>query len=134
MQVGHSHDHTARAHVHGEPRDRRYSVAIAINLTFVAIETYGGFVANSTALMSDAVHNLADVLGLALAGGAAWLAKRAAGAQHTYGFSKAPILAALTNALVLVAASGAILWEALKRFITPEGVDPVLVKIGRAHV
>lgn len=118
---GHSH-----AHAHGA-NDRRYTIAIGINLTFVAIEIIGGFTANSTALLSDAVHNLSDVLGLALAGGATWLARQSAGTQHTYGYSKATVLAALANALLLVGASGGILWEAFKRLAVPQSVDAILV-------
>lgn len=121
---GHTHadDHDHRARPTG---DKRYSVAIALNLGFVALESAAGFVANSTALLSDAVHNLSDVLGLALAGGAAWLATREASARRTYGFSKATVLAALANALVLVIACGGILWESLSRFIAPEASQPL---------
>ena len=112
----HYHDHSADAH---GLSDRRYSIAIGLNLGFVAIEAAAGFYANSTALFSDAAHNLSDVLGLALAGGAAWLAQRAASDRRTYGFSKATVLAALANALVLVGVCGGILWEAMLRFATP---------------
>src|SRR5690606_3205203 len=83
--------------------------------------------ANSTALLSDAAHNLSDVLGLALAGGAAWLAQRQAGAQRTYGYAKATVLAALANALVLVIACGGILWEATSRFFRPAQTQPLFV-------
>ncbi|MGE0596407.1 MAG: cation diffusion facilitator family transporter [Hyphomonadaceae bacterium] len=125
---GHAHGaHHDHAHHHPAPSDKRYTIAIALNLGFVLIEAAAGFVANSTALLSDAAHNLSDVLGLALAGGAAWLAKRAASDQRTYGFSKATVLAALANALVLVAVSGGILWEALSRFANPEPVQGALV-------
>jgi len=121
---GHAHDHTHdHGHHHPAPSDKRYTIAIALNLGFVIIEAAAGFFANSTALLSDAAHNLSDVLGLALAGGAAWLAKQQTGAQRTYGFSKATVLAALANALVLVIACGGILWEALRRFAAPEPVE-----------
>ena len=123
----HGHAHHGHAHHHAAPSDRRYTIAIALNLGFVALETAAGFLANSTALLSDATHNLSDVLGLALAGGAAWLATRAASARRTYGFAKATVLAALANALVLVAASGGILWEAWSRLFAPEATQPVLV-------
>jgi len=83
--------------------------------------------ANSTALLSDAAHNLSDVLGLVLAGGAAWLAQQEASAQRTYGFSKATVLAALANALVLLVVCGGIFWEAAGRLFAPEAVQPVLV-------
>ena len=123
---GHAHQH-GHAHDHAAPIDKRYTIAIALNLAFVAIEAAAGIFANSTALLSDAAHNLSDVLGLALAGGAAWLAKRQANAQRTYGYSKATVLAALANALVLVVACGGILWEALHRLFTPVETLPLVV-------
>ncbi|OQW57481.1 MAG: cobalt transporter [Proteobacteria bacterium HN_bin10] len=124
---GHAHHDHDHAHGHAAPADRRYAIAIGLNLGFVAVETAAGLYANSTALLSDAAHNLSDVLGLALAGGAAWLAKREASAQRTYGFSKATVLAALANALVLVAACGGILWEALGRLFAPEATQPLFI-------
>src|SRR5690606_10127509 len=66
-------------------------------------------------LMADAGHNLSDVLGLAMAGGAAWLARRAAGPKRTYGYGKATVLAALGNALLLIFACGAIAVGAVRR-------------------
>lgn len=128
MHGGHAHSHDHDHHAHPAPSgDRRYTIAIALNLGFVAIETIAGFAANSTALLSDAAHNLSDVLGLALAGGAAWLAKRAVSDKRTYGYSKATVLAALANALVLVGACGAILLEAVQRIAAPEATAPLLV-------
>lgn len=125
---GHSHEHGDRHHHFIAPRnDKRYSIAVALNLGFVAIEVAAGFVANSTALLSDAAHNLSDVLGLALAGAAAWLATRGASVRRTYGFSKATVLAALANALVLVAVSGGLLAEAGRRLFDPPAIEPMLV-------
>ncbi len=125
---GHAHDHHHdQAHHHPAPSDKRYTIAIALNLGFVLIEATAGFMANSTALLSDATHNLSDVLGLALAGGAAWLAKQQAGEQRTYGYSKATVLAALANALVLVVACGGLLWEASSRLFSPEPTQPIFI-------
>ena len=124
---GHAHHDHHHAHPASAIHDKRYTIAITLNLGFVVLEAAAGFIANSTALLSDAAHNLSDVLGLALAGGAAWLAKRNAGSQRTYGFSKATVLAALANALVLVIACGGILWEASARFFRPEHTQPLFV-------
>jgi len=128
------HHDPAKAHAHGHhhhhavPGSGRYSIALTVNLAYVAIEAGAGFFANSTALLSDAAHNLSDVLGLALAGAAAWLATRAkGGARRTYGFAKAGVLAALANALLLVAASGAIAWEAARRLAHPPEIAPAIV-------
>jgi len=129
----HGHDHHDHGHAHAAPDlatptgARTYGVALVINLVFVVIQIGAGFLANSTALLADATHNLSDVLGLALSGVAAWLATRAASARRTYGFGKAGVLAALANALLLVAASGAIGWEAFRRLAAPESVAPVIV-------
>jgi len=125
---GHAHDHSHdHAHHHPAPSGKRYTIAIALNLGFVLIEATAGVVANSTALLSDATHNLSDVLGLALAGGAAWLAKQRSGEQRTYGYSKATVLAALANALVLMVACGGLLWEASTRLFAPEPTQPLFI-------
>jgi len=125
----HDHDHGHGHHHHAPPEnwDNRYAIGIALNIAFVAIEGAAGVFANSTALLADAGHNLSDVLGLALAGGAAWLAKKAASKQRTYGYGKATVLAALANALFLVLACGAIGWEAIRRFGAPQDVSSTIV-------
>lgn len=128
----HSHEHGHSQDRRAKPNDKRYTIAIGLNLAFVIVEAAAGLYANSTALFSDAAHNLSDVLGLALAGGAAWLARQAASERRTYGYSKATVLAALANALVLVAASGGILWEAILRLLHPEDTQALFVMVAAA--
>lgn len=102
-------------------------IGIALNLAVVVAQVVGGIIGHSTALLADASHNMSDVLGLALAGGAAWLAAKPPGARRTYGFGKATVFAALINGLLLVFASGAIVLEAVHRFMNSELVDGGLV-------
>ena len=113
--------------------DWRYAVGLVVNLAFVFCEFGAGLIADSTALLADAGHNLSDVLGLAMAGGAAWLARRgahgAAGGRRTYGFGKATVLAALGNALLLIFACGAIAFEAVRRLAEPAPVMSGLIMI-----
>src|SRR5512147_476631 len=97
----HDHGHHGHDH-HAPPPGWRYGVGMVLNLAFVLVEAGYGLFAHSTALLADAGHNLSDVLGLGLAGGAAWLASLAGGARRTYGYGKATVLAALANGLVLV--------------------------------
>jgi cobalt-zinc-cadmium efflux system protein len=127
---GHSHAH-GHHHHHGpaDLGDKRYLIGIVLNLGIVVAEAIAGVIGNSTALFADASHNLSDVLGLALAGGAVWLAKRPPNAKRTYGFGKATVFAALVNGLLLVFASGAIVWEAIGRFFHPEPVQSSIVMI-----
>lgn len=128
---GHSHGHGHHHHSHApaDTGDWRYALGLTVNLVFVAIEFGSGVFSNSTALMADAGHNLSDVLGLAMAGGAAWLARRASSSRKTYGYGKATVLAALFNALLLIFACGAIAFEAVRRFAEPAPVQSGLIMI-----
>lgn len=127
----HGHAHGSGGHHHGpvDTGDWRYAVGLMVNLAFVAVEFGAGLVSGSTALMADAGHNLSDVLGLAMAGGAAWLARRAAGPTRTYGYGKATVLAALGNALLLIFACGAIAFEAVRRLAEPAPVASGLIMV-----
>jgi cobalt-zinc-cadmium efflux system protein len=94
-------------------------IAVALNLVFVAIEGSFGFLSNSVALIADAGHNFGDVLGLGCAWTAMYLSRRPPGGKFTYGLGRSSVLAALTNAVLLLLACGAIAWEALGRIAAP---------------
>lgn len=126
----HGHDHGHHHHHHGDPgHGRAFAIAITLNALFVAIEFFYGFLANSTALMADAGHNLSDVLSLILAWGAAILAKREPSGRYTYGLRSSSILAALFNGMLLMAATGAIAWGAVQRLMEPTPVAGLTVSI-----
>ncbi|WP_038166205.1 cation diffusion facilitator family transporter [Thiomonas sp. FB-6] len=127
----HGHGHGAHHHHHGDPLSQAsaFRMAIALNVLLVLIQFGFGFVANSTALMADAGHNLSDVLGLVLALVAAVLGRRAPKGRYTYGLRSSSILAALTNAVLLLLASGAIAWEAVQRMFAPPPVAGLTVTL-----
>lgn len=127
----HGHSHAHGHHHHGDPNTmgRAFAIAIVLNTAFVGIEFFYGFLANSTALMADAGHNLSDVLGLMLAWGAAILAKRAPNHQYTYGLRSTSMLAALFNAMLLMAACGGIAWEAVQQLVHPDPVAGLTVSV-----
>ncbi|USX20250.1 cation diffusion facilitator family transporter [Oxalobacteraceae bacterium OTU3REALA1] len=128
---GHGHDHAHGHHHHGDPNTmgRAFAIAIVLNLAFVGIEFFYGFLANSTALMADAGHNLSDVLGLMLAWGAAILAKRLPNQRYTYGLRSTSMLAALFNAMLLMVACGGIAFEAVQQLAHPEPVGGLTVSV-----
>jgi cobalt-zinc-cadmium efflux system protein len=128
MTHHHAHDHSHH-HSHSQPHQsgRAFAIAIVLNTGFVAIEFIYGFIANSTALIADAGHNLSDVLGLMLAGGAVLLARRQPSKRYTYGLRSTSILAALANAMLLLLACGAIAMEAVDRFNQPPVVESLTV-------
>lgn len=124
---GHAHGH---GHVHAKPPerwDRAFAIGIGLNLAYVLAEAVAGFAFGSVALLADAGHNLSDVLGLAVAWGGAALARRAPSKRFTYGLKGSTILAALTNALLLLVAIGAIALEAVQRFGAPQPVAGLMV-------
>jgi len=97
-------------------------IAVGLNVVFVIIESVFGVMSNSVALIADAGHNLGDVLGLICAWAALVLARRPPGGRFTYGLGRSSVLAALTNAVLLLVACGAIAWEALGRLGAPSVV------------
>jgi cobalt-zinc-cadmium efflux system protein len=107
-------------HHHAPPNyNRAFAIGVVLNVGFVVVEVIFGLLANSLALLTDAGHNLSDVLGLLLAWGASALAARRPSVRRTYGYSRATILASLGSGLLLLAAIGAIAWEAVGRFMEP---------------
>jgi cobalt-zinc-cadmium efflux system protein len=108
-------------HHHHAPPDynRAFAVGVALNVIFVVIEFSYGVMAESLALISDAGHNLSDVLGLLLAWGATYLAGKQPSLRRTYGYSRATILASMFSGLLLLAAVVVISWEAVQRFMLP---------------
>jgi cobalt-zinc-cadmium efflux system protein len=125
----HGHDDHGHGHHSHAPATfgRAFAIGIALNAGFVLIETGYGFVANSTALLADAGHNLSDVLGLVVAWIAAVLSRRPPTPRLTYGLRNTSILAALLNAVMLLIASGAIMLEAARRLVAPEPVATMTV-------
>lgn len=106
---------------------RAFAIATLLNLAYTILEAGYGFATNSLALLSDALHNLGDVLGLALAWGAAVVARWPPTERHTYGWRRATHLSPLVNATLLVALSGAVAWEALRRLGAPPQVPGAIV-------
>jgi cobalt-zinc-cadmium efflux system protein len=96
--------------------------AVAATLLLVTAELLGGYLGHSISLVSDALHNLSDIPTMLIS----WLALRWAGrpADHerTYGYRRAGILAAFTNAILLLLVSLGLFWEAINRFRHPVAV------------
>ena len=117
------------SHGHAHNGTRAFAAVTLINLAYTALEAGYGFATNSLALLSDALHNLGDVLGLGLAWGAAVIALRAPTDRHTYGWRRATLLSPLANALLLVTFAGALGWEAIRRFSDPPDVPALPVML-----
>ena len=100
----------------------RLTVTLVLTVAFFLVEAAGGLWTGSLALLADAGHMLTDAAGLGLALFAIWAAARPPTPEKTYGYYRVEILAALVNALVLLAVAGGILVEAYRRFLAPPEV------------
>ena len=117
---------THRAPLRAESR-RRLAVVLGISAVVMVAEAVGGWVAHSLALLADAGHMLADVGALGLALGVAYLARRPATAERTFGLLRLEILAALVNGAALLAISIGVAIEALHRLRDPAPVQGALL-------
>lgn len=130
MAAGHSHQ-VARPGGGSAGAKHRRSLVLALSLTstFLVVEVIGALLSGSLALLADAAHMLTDAGGLALALFAIWFAARPMSSSKTYGYLRAEVLAALTNAVVLLLLAIYILFEAYQRLFEPPDVASVPVLI-----
>jgi cobalt-zinc-cadmium efflux system protein len=98
---------------------KAFKIGITVNVLFVVIEAYYGFLSNSMALVSDAGHNLSDILALVFSWIAVMLSQRKPTLKFTYGFRRSTILIALLNTIFLLAAVAFIGWETIQRLGKP---------------
>ena len=109
--------------------NRAFIIGIILNFGYVIFQIVVGFRINSLSLLSDAMHNFADVVALALSLLAFKLASVKATEKYTFGYKKASILVALFNALLLLVSVGAIGYEAILRFFEPEPQQGLTIAI-----
>lgn len=126
--MSHSHHHPPAVSSAASTRNA-YIVGIGLNVLFVIIEVIAGLRSDSLALLSDAGHNIGDVLGLSISMLAFSLAKIKPNKRYTFGYQKTTILAALTNAIILLVGVGIITWEAILRFQSPQIIQGDTVAI-----
>lgn len=125
MHHAHNHNHNGHNnHHHGHRQgESRLVIALILTCMYMVVETVGGFVFNSLALLADAGHMLSDVVALALSLAAIRIGNKSPTERHTFGFRRTEILAALANGLALWAIVALIFFEAVHRFNSPEPVQ-----------
>jgi cobalt-zinc-cadmium efflux system protein len=130
----HSHSHS---HTHSHFGDltkqttKRLAIALGLTAAFVFVEVIAGIFGNSLALLTDAAHNVTDVIALGLSWYALWIAAKPAHAGKTFGYHRVGIIVALVNSTSLVLIVVGIFYEAYHRFINPPEVNaPILIGVG----
>ena len=112
----------AHDHAHGHHAARKLSLALALTVTFLFVEATVGILSGSLALLSDAGHMLTDAGALTVALVAQRLADRPRTRNHTFGFRRAEIVAALLNGAVLGVSAVWVIVEAVRRLTNPTPV------------
>lgn len=121
----------AHKHNHVDPLsgDLRVALAIAVNIVLTVAQVVGGVVAGSLALIADALHNLSDAVALIIAFGARRISRRPQDASMTFGYGRVEIVAALINYTTLIVIGLYLVYEAVIRFMEPQGVDGWIVVV-----
>ena len=125
----HNHDHQHPAVTAEQAVNKAFRIGITLNLMYVVVELTSGFITHSLALITDAGHNFGDVIGLFLALLALRLAKVKPTEKFTYGFKKTTILAALSNATILLVAIGILGYESVARLLHPSIIHGGMVAL-----
>ncbi len=128
MEPRHTHSHFGDL---TKQTTNRIALSLFLTLAFVGIEALAGIWGNSLALLSDAGHNVTDVIALGLSWYAIRLSSKPADRNKTYGYHRFGILTALINSTTLIFVAGYIFYEAYQRFITPPEVNSeILIGVG----
>src|SRR3981081_3516307 len=112
MAHGHGHGSAAVATSASGRHVGPLSAAFGIAAAFMVVEFVVGFTTSSLALFSDAAHMLTDVVGVGRSA-----AKGPP--SRTFGLSRAEVLAALANAVLLFGVAGYVVFQAADRFANP---------------
>jgi len=119
--MGHNH------HKQENASNKSLLLVTLLNVFITLAEIIGGIMANSLALLSDAIHNLSDTLAILLAYIAQRISRRESNERKTFGYKRVEILAAFFNALVLIGISAFLIYEAIRRFSDPEPIKGLLM-------
>lgn len=116
MSTDHHHHHTASA------SNNVLLWPLLLTAGYALIEAIGGWLTGSLALLGDAGHMLSDSAALALAWLGAWIARKPASSQHSFGFGRAEVIVAAINGLLMLVVIAFIVFEAIERLQTPQPV------------
>lgn len=120
-----SHNHV---HIHKhEVKANNLVLSIILNLLITIAQLVGGIISGSLALISDALHNFSDVLSLVFSLVAHKLSRRKASIDQTFGYKRAELIAAFTNAATLIIVAFILIYGAVERFFNPKTIESGLV-------
>ena len=124
----HSHHHLANHHHHNHDLDgKALYYSILINVIITVSQAIGGIMSGSLALLSDATHNLSDVLALIFSFIAKRLSQKESTVHYTFGLKRAEIISALVNGVILICVGIGLFYEAVRRLLEPQMISGDIV-------
>ena len=121
--MGHDHSHSSQSY------GKAFGIGILLNTIYIVVEVIYGITSNSSALLADAGHNTSDVMSLILAWTATWAASKRPKGDYTYGYKKTTIMASLINGLLIFAAGGIIIYDAIRKLENPVEIPGNIIMI-----
>ena len=117
-----AHTHHHHNHHSHDLKGRNLLISIILNVVITLAQAIGGIISGSLALLSDAVHNLSDVISLIISYAANSLSHKEASTNKTFGYNRAEIIAAFVNSATLIIVAVFLIKEAIERFLNPQDV------------
>lgn len=127
--MGHDHAHGAGVRHRG-----RLALVLGLTLAVLVVEAFVAWVTGSLALLADAGHLLGDSFGIVMALAAITVAQRGGspGSRRTFGYSRAEVLAAGVNGLILLGLAGWVAYSAIRRFGDSPQLEGELILVAGA--
>ncbi|WP_372366120.1 cation diffusion facilitator family transporter [Candidatus Uabimicrobium sp. HlEnr_7] len=126
--MAHEHHHgNCHHHHHGDLKGKKLLLSILLNTTITLAQIVGGIISGSLSLISDALHNLSDVISLVLSYVANRLTQKKYTVETTFGYKRAEIMAAFINAVILIGVALFLVKEAFERLYEPVVIDSMWV-------
>ena len=126
MKSNHTHTHVQN-HDHSDLKGKKLLFTIGLNIFITLAQALGGLLSGSLALLSDALHNLTDVISLIISYVANLFTKKEASEAKTFGYKKAEIIAAFVNSAFLLIIAIYLIYEAILRFYNPQEIESNVV-------
>jgi len=126
MKSNHTHTHVQN-HDHSDLKGKKLLFTIGLNIFITLAQAVGGMLSGSLALLSDALHNLTDVISLIISYVANLFTKKEASETRTFGYKRAEIIAAFVNSAFLLIIAIYLIYEAILRFYNPQEIESNVV-------
>ena len=126
MKSNHTHTHVQN-HDHSDLKGKKLLFTIGLNIFITLAQALGGLLSGSLALLSDALHNLTDVISLIISYVANLFTKKEASEARTFGYKRAEIIAAFVNSTFLLIIAIYLIYEAILRFYNPQEIESNVV-------